>query len=234
MNSGLIIQFVAVLVACFNITAAVTNNLPVRTKFVTDAVLSPDELNIVVKFAKSRGMSNVAEVETFHYQPGNLYRGIKVTSPEKVSGRKITYQTLEIFREGWNWKAKPTTPGQVISVGPFWVEGLASWPKDNELTTFVTAKGTIRVNVEAEIPIATADKIIKCFATGKILYADELMKVTREHINFSQPKHLRISHKDGPEAALHYWISFSQSNEQFKFVLRDNDVKVVSVVEVWF
>lgn len=230
MNSRLVIHFITILIACLNVTASVTNP-PVRTNFVADAILSADEMDLVVKFAKSRGFGEVAEVKTFHYLP-TLYRGILVTSQEKAIGRKITYKTLEIFREEWSWKTKPKGAGQVTSMGKFWVEGLDGWPKEIELTTFATSKGIIRVRVEDEIPIASADEIIKRFTTGKILYANEFDKGTAEHINFSRPNRLRISRKDDPGAETHYWISFSESNDQIEFVLSKNDVKVVSVVHV--
>ena len=132
--------------------AATTNNLAnIRRNFLPDATLFTDELDTVVTLAKSCGIETVAEVRTFHYLPGS-FRGIQVISAEKVDGRKVRYQTLEIFRAGWSVKTKPTGPLQIISIGEFWVESLGL-PQQHELTIFTTTNGTIRVEVEAGIPL---------------------------------------------------------------------------------
>jgi len=193
-------------------------------------------LEAVLELAKIVGMSEVAEVSTFYYIPGHFYRGILVTGPEKVDGRKITFQTLGVFREGWSSKAKPTGPGQASSIGQFWIES-RKLADIHELTTFATAKGIIRVAVQDGIPIETADKIINAFTNHRIQYANDFDKEEMENpglvkgsvtaFDFSHPDRLRLSGVDGG-----YQISFSKNLDQFLFTLNGDDVKIVSVIHM--
>jgi hypothetical protein len=161
MKLHLIIATVVILLGCMQPDAAwaSTNSLAsIRTIFATNATLATNDLEAVVKLANLCGMSEVAEVKTFHI--GRMvYHAILVTGPEKVDGRKITFQTLEVQREGWSYKAKPAGRPFVNSVGQFWVEELQPL-ESHELTTFATAKGNVRVSFKTGISIDIADKII--------------------------------------------------------------------------
>ena len=222
----------AVVVALFacslrGIAAGSTNNpSSVQMNFVADATLSADEVKAIVKLAESCGIGKVTEVKTFHHLPSSI-RGILVTSDKKVDGRKVTFQTLEVFREGWARETKPTSPAQAKSVGAFWVPGMA-WPQTHELMSFATAKGTILVNMDAEIPIDVADRIVRAFATGRIRYANDVLPRLMRAEDFSRPEWLSKSSKGD-----RFWISFSGRLDRYEFTLSGSDVEVLRVVHVF-
>lgn len=234
MRAILTILFVAVFFACFTQQGKGTstnNGVPLHTNFIADAGLDATELRSVVKLAKLCGMEQVAEVRTFHYLPTS-YRGIEVTGADQISGRNITYKTLEIFREGWTYKPKPTGPLQTISVGPFWVEGLGI-PATHTATLFNTVSGSVRVNVEAGISNNVADTIIRAFTSTNFLVREskgigglEIGGVDRsliERENLSRPDMLTKG-----ETSDYYWIRFA-GGLNYECVLSSNKVCVVSV-----
>ena len=208
-------------------SAAGTNDQPViRTEFVADAVLNREELNAVVGLAKASGMDEIASVKTFHHLPSGG-RGILVTSAERISGRKVSFNTLEVFREGWAYRPKPAVPARSKSSGKFWVDAQQR-PTAHELTTFSTSKGTIRLQVSAGIPIDMAERIVNAFTTGRISYADEFTKSSCKGVDFSQPQWLGRADSGGV-----YEISFSGGQNRYKFTVVGDGVRIESVVFVY-
>jgi hypothetical protein len=209
------------------IRAADTNiQVGVRTNFVADAVLKPEELAAVVGLAKSCGVSHVASVKSFHYLP-SVSRGILVTSVEHTNGRKVTFDTLEVFREGWAYKSKPADPAKARSRGQFWVEPQQS-PTVHELTTFSTPRGTIRVELSSGIPIGVADRIIKAFTTDRIKYSDKFTELSSKGADFHRPNWLGRS-----DSANAYEISFSGGLNRYRFTLVGDAVQIVFVIAVY-
>jgi len=208
-----------------SILAPDTNSLGgIRTSFIADAVLKPEELAAVVRLAKSCGMGPVATVETFHYLP-LVSRGISVISVERTNGRKVTFDTVEVFREGWAYRSKPVAPAPVKSDGEFWVESLKALTV-HELTTFITPTNTVRVNVSPGIPTAIADRIVKAFTTGRIKYSDEFVGPHPTGADFSQPGRLSRAEKRNQ-----YEISFSSGRlDRYEFILVGDDVRILSVI----
>ena len=208
-------------------SAAGTNDQrAIRTEFVADAVLNREELNAVVALAKACGLDEIASVKTFHHLPSGG-RGILVTSAERISGRKVTFDTLEVFREGWAYRPKPAVPAGSKSSGEFWVDAQQR-PTAHELTTFSTPRGTIRVQVSSGIPIDMAELIVKAFATGRISYSDEFTRSSCKGVDFSQPQWLGRADSGGV-----YEISFSGGPNRYKFTVVGDGVRIESVVFVY-
>jgi|SRR5947209_4169149 len=219
---GAIFCILLAVLSQLDMTAAGTNSLGgIRTNFVSDAILNPAELAAVVGLAKSCGMDQVARVETFHYLP-SLSRGISVISVERTNGRKVTFDRVEVFREGWAY-SQPAGPVPVKSDGEFWVRPMKSVTV-HTLTTFVTSNGTIRVNLSPRIPIGMADKVVKAFATGRIKYSDQFTESLSKGANFSRPNWLGRAEKSN-----HYEISFSGSLNHYEFVLEGDDVRILVI-----
>jgi hypothetical protein len=198
----------------------------IRTNFVADAVLRPDELAAVVGLAKSCGVGQVASVESFHYLPSTS-RGILVTSIERTNGRKVTFDTVVVFREGWAYKSKPADPAKGRSSGQFWVDPQQS-PTAHELTTFSTPRGTIRVELSSGVPIDVADRIIKAFTTGRIRFSDQFTEIQSKGADFLRPTWLGRS-----DSANAYEISFSGGLNRYRFMLVGDTVQIVFVIAVY-
>jgi hypothetical protein len=205
--------------------AGASGQVSIRTNFVADAVLRPEELAAVVGLAESCGVGQVASVESFHYLPSTS-RGILVTSLERTNGRKVSFDTVEVFREGWAYKSKPADPAKTRSSGQFWVEAQRS-PTAHELTTFSTPRGTIRVELGSGVPIDVADGIVRAFTTGRIRYSDEFIPRRSKGADFMRPNWLRKS----DEGNL-YEASFSGSLNRYQFTLVGDEVRIVSVIYV--
>lgn len=223
--------FLALTVALFSgaiqkLAAGPTNSLAgVTTSFVEDGVLTADEVAAVVNLAELGGVSQVAKVTTLHYRPSRV-RGIRVIGAEKVDGRKVIFQTLEVYREGWSYKAKPADPIRSKSIGQFWIESPSPPPVDI-LTRFETSKGEVRIYLDPGIPLPVADKIINAVASGKIRYDGEVRKEETGKVDFSQPDCLVRS-----DAGC-YLIIFAGSPDQYKFNLKGDEVTLRSLTHVY-
>ena len=228
MSASIPTYFAAAIFACFaqQTKATLTNSgVSVHTSFIANARLDAAELSNVVKVANMCGIQQVAEVRTFYYLPTSS-RGIEVTGADHVSGRNVTYQTLEIFREGWFYKAKPAGTLQAISVGPFWVDGLG-FPTTHKATLFDTVNGSIRLQVGAGISTNDADTIISAFTSTNFLVRESqgigsvdwpLIKSE----NLSRPNMLMKA-----ETKDHYLIWFSEGLN-YECVVSSNKVWVLS------
>ncbi len=211
------------------ISAADANDQQIiRTNFVADAILKPDEMVSVIALAKSCGVSQVAGIETFHYLPSNT-RGIRVISVERTNGRRVTFDTVEILRQGWTYKSKPEDPAKTRSNGEFWVAKDLRPTIHHELVTFSTPQGTIRVIVSPEITMNIADRIIKAFTTRRIKYAGDSIRGESDAADFARPTWLGKS-----ATANVYEISFGSSPlVRYTFTLNGDTVRIVSVIHMY-
>lgn len=205
----------------------------VQTNFIQDAILSGGEVNDVIRLANLCGISNVAEVKTFHYIPSSS-RGIKVISSEEASGRTVTFQSLIVLREDWSYKAKPAGSGKLFTVGKFRVEDPS--PQVHKLATFSSTNGIIRVALGERISLEEADKMVKAFTTGRIQYQTdsirrqiqiEPMRGPIIPFDFSKPESVASSDKDA-----HFVATFAGSLDRFEFILDGDSVTIVSVIHV--
>ncbi len=204
--------------------SALTNSVAsIRTNFIADAVLSADEIGTVSRLAKTCGIDQVVEIRTFHIAP-TIVRGIEAIGADHVQGRTVTYETLEVFRDGWSVKSRPTGQLQAVSLGHFWAEGLGI-PQTHERTLFTTAKGTIRVHLQPGLPLDMADKIIKAVTSGQII-GNKPIGLQSEDV--SHPDWLAPGKSHD-----HFWIGFSGSLDRYVGVLRGNKVSMVSEINIY-
>jgi hypothetical protein len=204
------------------LTPGVDRHLNMRTNFVPDAALTPEEVVTVVALAESCGVGHVASVESLHYFP-STERGIIVTGLEQTSGRKVIFKTVEVFREGWAYKSDSAN---TRSNGQFWID-LHQPPIVHELTIFSTPQGTARVELGSGVPIDIADRVIKAFTTRRITYSGNHTQDECNGANFIRPNWLGKS----DEAGL-YEISFSGGLNRYRFKLADEEVEIVFVIYV--
>lgn len=218
-----------------------------RTNFVTNAVLSVDDLDAVVKLAKQCRMNNIGEVRTFYYRPGRAFCGIEVKSPEVLNGRVITFQTLRIDRDGWSYRTNLGGAQQIPRVRSFWVYPPVRL-EDHKEFTFKVGNDILRVEISDKIPLETADKIVTAFDAGRIHFKDDSVKRRVEPENLTPPDTCRkptYSHPTWmgtsmaqnfnlgtPETQNHFWISFSGSLDRYEFDLEGDGVKILAVVSV--
>lgn len=206
---------------CF---AAVTNAvIGVRTNFAPEAVLSSDELATVIDLAKQCGIPEVTEIYTFNNHLPSSYFSIGAKSAEVTRGRRVTFVTVQIDREKWSSKEMRRSSDIFKSAGDFWVArgGVTT----NILTTFSVSGRTARVRLSDAIPLATADKIVEAFASGKIRYTDKARNEELKGVSLSQPIALDRDH-------LGFAISFSPSKGSVVwvfFTLETDGVTVTSI-----
>jgi hypothetical protein len=135
----------------------------IKTNFVAGVNLLPSELKLVVALAKQCGITNVAEVNTFHYQPGGG-KGISVKSAERLEGRNTSYDSIEVHRIGWN--SDVPTADEVRRDGNFWCE--PKWKYTTLLRNYVFKKQTVKVEIGQGVDVPLADKIVALFEEKRV------------------------------------------------------------------
>jgi hypothetical protein len=226
-NSSHMFHEVLFIMICMLLThgdiRAGTNDLPPRqTDFGPDATLSVSEMDEVVRLAKLGGIDPVVEVKMVRHLSGVT---IEVRGAEKLEGRKATFETLRLYRQGWDRYAVPKGP--VKSIGEFWIEETAR-PEQHERTIVQVGDHILRIGLLNGIKPEGADKVMEAFLKGKVRYASEVVsnEVFRIRMDFTQPNLMGIS---GGKS----WITFKSSLNQVVFSLRDNEVTILEVVRVW-
>jgi hypothetical protein len=138
----------------------------VKTIFVTDANLTAQDVKDVLSLAKQCGISQPAEIETFHYLP-STERGISVKSIDSIKGVDITFDTITIQNTAWRY----SEPGKNEKrVGTFWATPSDKYTTHLRVYDFRGEK--IRINIGTGITTEMADKIIPLIAAKKVRYSD--------------------------------------------------------------
>jgi len=197
----------------------------VTTSFVPKAVLTTSELKDLVKLAAKCGIERVTLIRTYYIHPSSNC-GIQIKSAETISGRKVSFVTINIrYKDPYD----DDQPGDVIaSVGDFRVR--AGRISTNSLTTFTTRGGTIRVSLADDVPLATADKIVELFAKGRIRHMDETSIQEMQELDLSNPECLEYSKDDGK-----FFIVFAIGeyvSAWISFTLEANEVTVFKVLKI--
>jgi hypothetical protein len=210
----------------------------IRTIFVPNAVLSSLEVSNIVKLAEECGMSNIVEVSTVHQRPSTSWE-ISVKSQEVVTGRRIEYQTLAVFSDSGSQRPQPSITQPPLRVGQFWVPRSLQLPVvDHEAVTFKTGTGEIRVEIQGDIPLEIADKIVGAFAAGRIRFAEDSAK---RHVHFetlTRPRNLVKPAYSHPISIgtfswnSHYRITFADSLDLYVFDLEGEEVNILSVLHI--
>jgi hypothetical protein len=135
----------------------------------------------VIQLARKCGISNVASINTHNIHPSSHY-GIGVDGVERVEGRKIRRDSLQVIHPSWmgtNWHPK----SQHINVGKFWAEPkLTTW----EHTTFEVGIQTLRIRLNDDLPVETADELLAAIAAGKIRFADQKARDAWEDVELTR------------------------------------------------
>jgi hypothetical protein len=151
----------------------------IKTNFTSDALLAPEELNQVLALAKECGITNPAEVRTFHYLPAGGI-GISVQSADRIEGRNTYFDTLTIRKSGWT--EKPTRIAK--SVGEFWQQGEKS---TTHLRSYPFKGDTIRLSIGEGIDLAFADQVMSLLAEKKLRFKSESVRHDFEALGEFKP-----------------------------------------------
>jgi len=182
----------------------------VKTRFIDDAILDEKEIATVLQLAKQCGIAEPGEIQSYHALPGS-HRSVNVVSVERVNGRQITYDLVNVGCAKWGgqeWMGK--NPKQL---GKFWVSSSHFYTV--KCTTFNIDGRTVRVSLDEGIPLTLADKIIDAF-THRRIEDDFAYKFTLEHTDVSSPSQLKYQ-----KGKNEYEIHFLQQSISFVFQLNE-------------
>ncbi|HRQ89008.1 MAG TPA: hypothetical protein PLA50_09435 [Bacteroidia bacterium] len=153
----------------------------------------------IIALAERMGVTDIESVETSFAEPGHA-PFIQVKEKETVKDRSVTYRTIQMYWRKWDLDfeqlAKETTAeGQVLAEPPETVEESILKVGDKEY----------RVNLDDNVPIATAEKILGCFLAGKIRFQKSEDETHPHRItDFNHPSGIRYDRTKGL-----YRITFS-------------------------
>jgi len=190
----------------------------IQTMFVERGRLSPDELSTVIALAHKCGLRQVVSVRTYYFEPIMEWNfGIEARGPEALSGRRISYVTVDIYRH------EAQTESLLQSLGKFWVA--RGEVRTNEFASFSVSNRTIRVKTPRSLPLTTADNIISAFSTRQVHYSDPSWREEIEKYDFSTPNELMGPGKDGSYRAR----KGGHSGCEIEFTFDGDKLRVVNV-----
>jgi hypothetical protein len=208
-----------VLMVCGSTLAAAHNFVSIKTNFVAGAVLSENELQMVVDLARICGIEQVMEVRTARSLRGLT---VSVKSLEKLEGRQALFETLLIHRDGWEFE-KPSRNAR--SVGEFWVEAAAR-PMKQERTIIQVGKRSFRVGLLNGITPKGADLIVDAFVNRRLQYASDHARSSVSEIDFTHPSWLGVAGRE-------CWITFASPLTQVRFQVKGKDVIILDVIQMF-
>jgi hypothetical protein len=193
----------------------------VETKCVERGVLSSVEVSNAIILARQCGLSQAVRLRTYYFQPisSDWNFGIEVRGAEVVSGRRVAYVTVEVYRH-------EVHPESVVrSLGKLWVARGAVCT--NEFALFAVGGGrSIRVRMPAALPLGTADRILAAFAAKRIEYtkSNRGLRKEIEQSGFSTPDEL-----EGPGVDGRYKARVGASHgREVEFTLEGERVRILS------
>ena len=194
----------------------------VQTHFVEHGIISPAEVSSVIALAKQCGLAEALSVETYYFQPisRDWNYAIEVKGREVVSGRRISYLTVDISHHETEPKNK------MKSMGKFWVG--RDDVRTNDFAMFVSGNRTNRVEMPRTLELATFDKIISAFAARMIHYPDVYASQQKavEQADVSTPDKLTGPDKDG-KSTITKGVYYRGC--EIEFTLEGEEIEVVSV-----
>jgi len=217
---GLLLAICATVLACGTafVAASVTNSI--KTRFVFGATLSAADLDAVVKLANLCGIAKVTEVSTVRHLGNST---IHAKGEDKIEGRKVTFENLEIHRDAWEWKKQPSNVTK--SVGEFWVEEPAK-PDVEERTLVKAGERFLHVGLLNGVKPEGAGIILAAFLSGKVKYDSDYVKEKAEGIGFAQPSWIGISQGQ-------CYITFASPLKMVLFRVNDRQVTITDVVTMY-
>jgi hypothetical protein len=171
MKAAAIISALLAMFGVFNCagadpTSRTNSSLQIKTIFVDDAKLTKEEVKDVLSVAQQCGVSEPAEIRTFHYLPGTR-RGISVKSVERVKGVDITFDEIYLKKTDWGYSMPDE---KAKKAGQFWAAPADKYT--THLRAYDFRKEKIRVRIYDEAMSELADKIIPLIAAKKVRYPD--------------------------------------------------------------
>lgn len=172
-----------------------------KRKYVSRAVLSPEQEKIVLELAAKRGIERVAEISTHNIYP-SAARGILVKGHGQIEGREVSTQTLNIrFKDWWH-------PGQgprkdEVQIGDFW----AGKPYTRKQTILKVAGKEYRTGSIQGLSIEETEAVLGQLLKGEYSVGDGVRKGSLDQIDWSKPQFMRkggdivsvgFLHKGGP------------------------------------
>ena len=198
MKKGLkqILVSMIVLTAATSSIAAANATNAVVTHFSPGLELSAPELKQVLAVAKQCGLTNSAEVSTFHFIPAGG-KGVSVQSRNRVKDRDTYSDTLSVYRVGWT-TFNPDS--MAIKEGPF---------SPNPLSMYTTHQRQYQLGgtnayvvIGNGVDVAFADEVMAAFAAGRlkhdgILSAEEEMEPPQGIFRLGERYELRKNFSKG-------------------------------------
>ncbi len=138
----------------------------IRTNFISDAVLTTNEIRQVVELARISGIEKVDEVSTFHFFP-SIETGIQVKSVDRVDGRNTSFDSILITRHG------PDAEGpenEFWSVGEF--RAFKTFKRTILLRKYEFRGAAVQISIGEGLDVAIADKVIPRIGAGIVRFKD--------------------------------------------------------------
>lgn len=193
----------------------------IKTIFIPQAKLSLTEVEQVVALAKECGIQDVAEIETGYGLP-TFIRSIIVRGKERVEGRDISMDTIDLERVGW-CDRKPGA--QAKRCGAFWTEQLKKYTK--LMHEYEFAGSVCRITINQGVDPSLADKVIPQVLAMKVRFRNEHYRLRVEMIMKSQ-KPLKISKNHFRPGEYDLWFG-DHSGSVISFEVNDGEVIVTRI-----
>lgn len=172
-----------------------------KKKYVSRAVLSPEQEKIVLELAARRGIKRVAEISTFNIYP-SAARGIAVKGNDQLDGRNVSTQILNIQFKDWWHPGEGPREGE-IQIGDFW----AGKPYTKKQIILKVAGKEYRTGSIQGLTAEDSEGVLGKLLSGKYTVGDAVRKESLEQIDWSKPQFIRKNgdavsmgflHKGGP------------------------------------
>lgn len=154
-------------------------------KYVSRAVLSPEQEKIVLELAAKRGIRNVAEISTHNIYP-SAARGIAVKGHDKIEGREVSTQILRISFKDWWHPGQGPRDGD-IQIGDFW----AGKPYTQTQTILRVADHEYRTGSIQGLSIEESEAVLSLLLDGKYTVGGGVRKDGLQQVDWSKPQFLR-------------------------------------------
>jgi hypothetical protein len=200
-----------------------TNSITLN--YIDDAKLTHAQVRTVLALAKDCGLKSPAVVRTLWTIPSSI-RLISVQSTIRTNGRKITFDEVFINYSKWSRSRWEREAGAKYH-GEFWVN--PSYLTTNSYTFFQINNHPVKLQLDENIPLPLADKILKCFEEGRIEFPpNRRMELSREQLQKLYDLELWSLKQDRESARYELCIS----NRLIYFVFASEKIKILSISTV--
>jgi len=194
----------------------------ITTNFVAGAHLTASEIKQVLSLARTCGIVDPSEIETFQYLPGGG-QGISVKSSERVNGRNTLFDTVIVSKKDWDYR-EPNTNS--IRVGAFWAEADAK--HTTLLRSYEFKKTTIQISIGEGIAIAFADKVIPLIDAKQVHIDNDWNRKRFEELKDSKPVAINKSSSEKS----YEWRFDEPSMQAIIFDYKDEQVVITSIADI--